>query len=165
MTENIKELTILLQVMATEDKGEKTVLKNVYQPRNYRLDAQQLINKGEEWLAAGRSEDGFELAVEDLCKECKGQLRLIIDEQLSNDQDGIHLSFGNIYCDKCSPSMNSPTFAISAVYDDEGESVACECDQCPDCENPSVIWLDGVLFCWPCIKKHNLKSSVAYEDD
>jgi hypothetical protein len=160
----VDEITVLLQVKVTEDKGEETVLHDVYKLRTIRLNMDKLLLKSSELEQANNTDEGFSLQLLDKCEQCKGELSFLIDETRTSPDQEVILCTANIYCDVCSPSELSPTFIISAVYDIDGSPVDCECLKCEDCQEPAVIWLEGTVLCWPCIKKHNLKKSIMYDN-
>jgi hypothetical protein len=160
----VNEIPVLLQVKVIEDKGEETVFLDVYKTRTLRLNIDELLSKSRELEQAGNPDEGINLQLLDRCEQCKGELSLLIDEARTSPDEGIIFCTANIYCEVCSPSPSSPAYIISAVYDEEGSPVDCECLKCEDCREPAVIWLEGAVLCWPCIKKHNLKKSIMFDD-
>jgi hypothetical protein len=160
----VNEINVLLQVKVIEDKDEETVLLDVYKTRTIRLNIDELLSKSSELEQAGNPDEGISLKLLDKCEQCKGELSLLIDEARTSPDQQVIFCTANIYCEVCSPSPSSPTFIISAVYGTDGSQVDCECLRCEDCHEPAVIWLEGTVLCWSCIKKHNLKKSIMFDD-
>lgn len=161
----ISEIIVLTQFKVTEDKGEDTIFHEAFKTRTIRLNMGELLARGRELEAAEESDEDVILPLLDQCEKCQGALSLLLDETRTSADDEVVFCTANIFCQNCSPSKLSPTFVISTVYDTDGAPVQCECLRCDDCHEPSVTWLEGTVICWPCIKKHNLKKSLLYEEN